>query len=63
MMDARTLEWVVFGPLIAVLLLVSWWAIAASQNRLSDPNDDRTVYLDRLREILKLAPFGVYRVT
>lgn len=62
-MDAKTVEWVIFGPLIVGLILVSWWAMSESHNRLNDPNDDRTVHLDRLRDILKLAPFGVYRVT
>lgn len=62
-MDAKTIEWVIFGPLIIGLLIVSWWAMSESHNRLNDPSDDCTVYLDRLREILKLAPFGVYRVT
>ena len=62
-MDAKTVEWLIFGPLIAGLILVSWWAMSESHSRLNDPNDDRTVHLDRLRDILKLAPFGVYRIT
>jgi hypothetical protein len=62
-MDAKTLEWIIFGPLIAGLFFVSWWAMSESHKRLDDPADDRTVYLDRLRPILKLAPFGVYRIT
>ncbi|RXR29161.1 hypothetical protein [Sphingobium fluviale] len=62
-MDAKTVEWIIFGPAILALLLVSWWAMEESHRRLNDPNDDRTVYLDQLRHMLKLAPFGIYRVT
>lgn len=62
-MDAKTIEWVIFGPLILGLILVSWWAMEESHKRLDDPNDDRTVYLDQLQNILKLAPYGAFRVT
>ncbi|WP_323810207.1 hypothetical protein [Sphingobium baderi] len=62
-MDAKTIEWIIFGPLIFGLILISWWAMGESHKRLDDPNDDRTVYLNRLRQILKLAPYGVFRVT
>jgi hypothetical protein len=62
-MDGKTIEWLIGGPLLIGLLLISWWAMAESHKRLDDPNDDRTVYLDRLRVILKLEPIGVYRVT
>ena len=62
-MDAKTIEWIIFGPLILGLLIVSWWATSESHRRLDDPNDDHTVHLDRLREILRLAPHGTYQVT
>lgn len=62
-MDAKTIEWIIFGPLIVGVILMSWWAMQESHKRLDDPTDDRTVYLDRLKEILKLAPQGVFRVT
>lgn len=61
--DAKTIEWIIFGPLILGLLLVSWWATTVSHRRLDDPNDDRTLHLDQLPGKLALAPFGIFRVT
>lgn len=62
-MDAKTIEWIIFGPLILGMLIVSWWATSESHRRLKNPDDDRTVHLDRLCQILRLAPHGTYRVT
>lgn len=62
-MDAKTIEWIIFGPIIVGMLLVSWWAMGESHKRLDDPNDDRMLYLDQLPGKLALAPFGAYRVT
>ena len=62
-MDAKTIEWIIFAPLILGLILVSWWATTESHNRLNDPNDDRTVHLDQLPAKLALFAQGVYRVT
>lgn len=62
-MDADTIEWIIFGPILVGMLLVSWWAMEESHKRLDDPNDDRTLYLDQLPGKLALAPFGTYRVT
>lgn len=61
-MDAKTVEWIIFGPLIVGLLLVSWWATTESHRRLDDPDDDRTLHLDQLPGKLALAPFGIFRV-
>lgn len=61
-MDAKTAEWIVFGPLIVGLLLVSWWAVNESHRRLDDPNDDRTLHLEQLPGKLALAGFGIFRV-
>lgn len=44
-MDAKTIEWIIFGPLIAGMFLVTRWAMNESHRRLNDPNDDR---MDRL---------------
>ena len=62
-MDAKTLEWLIFGPLIVGMILFSWWAMQESHARLDDPNDDRTLYLEQLPGKLALSPFGTYRVT
>lgn len=62
-MDAKTIEWIIFAPLILGLLLVSWWATTESHNRLDDPNDDRTLHLDQLPAKLALFAHGIYRVT
>jgi hypothetical protein len=62
-MDAKTIEWIIFGPLIVGLLLVSWWAMSESHRRLDDPNDDRTLHLDQLSGKLALAAYGTFRVT
>lgn len=62
-MDAKTIEWIIFGPLIVGLLLVSWWAMNESHRRLDDPNDDRTLHLDQLPGKVALAAFGIFRVT
>jgi hypothetical protein len=62
-MDAKTIEWIIFGPLIVGLLLVSWWAMSESHRRLDDPNDDRTLHLDQLPGKVALAAFGIFRVT
>jgi hypothetical protein len=62
-MDAKTIEWIIFGPLIVGLLLVSWWAMSESHRRLDDPNDDRTLHLDQLPAKVALAAFGIFRVT
>lgn len=61
-MDAKTIEWIIFGPLIAGMFLVTWWAMNESRRRLDDPNDDRTLHLGQLPGKLALAPFGVFRV-
>lgn len=61
-MDAKTIEWIIFGPMILGLLLVSWWATSESHRRLDDSDDDRTLHLDQLPGKLALAPFGVFRV-
>ncbi len=62
-MDADTIEWIIFGPILVGLFLFSWWAMQESHGRLDDPNDDRTLYLDQLPGKLALTPFGTYRVT
>ncbi|MXO58890.1 hypothetical protein GRI89_04965 [Altererythrobacter salegens] len=62
-MDADTIEWIIFGPLIVGMLIFSWWAMEESHRRLDDPNDDRTLYLDQLPGKLALFPTGTYRVT
>jgi len=62
-MDAKTIEWIIFGPLIVGMLLVSWSAMSQSHRRLDDPNDNRTLYLDQLPGKLALAAFGIFRVT
>lgn len=62
-MDARMFEWIIFAPLILGLLLISWWATTQSENRLNDPTDDRTVYLDQLPHKLALFAYGIYKVT
>lgn len=62
-MDTKTIEWIIFGPLIVGLLLVSWWAMSESHRRLDDPNDDRTLHLDQLPGKLALAASGIFRVT
>lgn len=61
-MDAKTIEWIIFGPLIVGLLLVSWWATTESHRRLDDPDEDRTLHLGQLPGKLALAPFGIFRV-
>lgn len=61
-MDAKTIEWIIGGALIIGLLLFSWWAMEESHRRLNDPDDDRTLHLDRLPGKLALLPFGIYRV-
>lgn len=62
-MDADTIEWIIFGPILVGMILASWWAMQESHGRLDDPSDDRTLYLDQLPGKLALAPFGTYRVT
>ncbi len=62
-MDAKTIEWIIFGPILVGMILASWWAMQESHGRLDDPSDDRTLYLDQLPSKLALAPFGTYRVT
>lgn len=62
-MDAKTIEWIIFGPLIVGLLLVSWWTMSESHRRLDDPNDDRTLHLDQLPGKVALAAFGIFRIT
>lgn len=61
-MDTKTAEWIIFGPLIAGLVLVSWWAMNESHRRLDDPDEDRTLHLDQLPGKLALTPFGIFRV-
>lgn len=61
-MDAKTIEWIIFGPLILGLLLASWWAVNESHRRLDDPNDDRTLHLEQLPGKLALAAHGIFRV-
>lgn len=62
-MDAKTIEWIIFGPLIVGMLIAGWWAAEESHRRLDDPNDDRTLFLDQLPGKLALHPQGLYRVT
>jgi hypothetical protein len=62
-MDAKTIEWIIFAPLIIGVLLISWWATTESHNRLNDPDDDRTLHLDQLPDKLALFAHGIYRVT
>lgn len=62
-MSAKVVEWLIVAPFLIGFLLVSWWVTSESHKRLDDPDDDRTVHLERLREILRLEPFGSYRVT
>jgi len=62
-MDAKTIEWIIFTPLIVGLLLISWWATTESHRRLNDPNNNRTVHLDQLPDKLALFAHGIYRVT
>lgn len=62
-MDAKTIEWIIFAPLIIGLLVISWWATTESHNRLDDPNDDWTIFLDQLPGKLALFAHGIYRVT
>jgi len=61
-MDAKSIEWIVFGPLLVGLLLISWWAMSESHKRLNDPNDDRVLLLDQLPSKITLFAHGVYRV-
>ena len=62
-MNAKTIEWVIFGPLILFLLIAGWWSVGESHRRLDDPNDDRTLHLEELPGKLALFAHGVYRVT
>jgi hypothetical protein len=62
-MDAKTIEWIIFGPLILFLFIAGWWSVGESHRRLDDPNDDRTLHLEELPGKLALFAHGVYRVT
>lgn len=62
-MDAKQIEWIIGVPLLLGLVVVSWWSMQDSEARLSDPNDNRTVYLNQLPALLALYGQGTYRVT
>jgi hypothetical protein len=61
-MAPKLIEYIIGLPLLGALLLISWLAIEKSHERLDDPNDDRTLYLDELPAKLALYPRGIYRI-
>jgi hypothetical protein len=56
-------EYVVGLVLCGGLLAVSWAAISESHQRLENPNDDRTIFLNQLSEKENLTAYGTYQVT
>lgn len=49
--------------LMGGLGLMTWAITSQAHDRLSDPTDDRTLFLDQLASKCQLAPHGSYRVT
>ena len=62
-MNSLSIDWIIGGPLLVGLLVVSWWATAQSHEQLADPDDDRTVFLNELSLKLMLFSRGIFRVT
>lgn len=62
-MSAQAIQWIIGGPLLLGLLLLSWYAMEESQRRLNDPADDRTIFISELASKSSLHPSGTYQVT
>jgi hypothetical protein len=60
--DPTSPEYIIGIVLVVGLLIVSYAAMAQSHQRLNDPNDIRTVYLEQLPSMAKLAGSGKWRV-
>ena len=58
-----TAELIFGGVMLGGLLLASWIATVSAHDRLNDPTDERTVWLDEILAIAKLDGPGLYRIT